>query len=258
MSLDTFVKKGHIKIDATVRFDVNESEVNIPMSMRLEHVVAVVLYEYAIDRPNRFEPASNVTATTASSATSFTVTGDNQFVVGEGVEFSGFAGALVALNGVQGIISAATATTFTVLSTANPGIAVDAGIATASARGSFSPCLWRIEFPDLITASHIGNIGMGHAIAIDNADVTHVVYDTPRVMSVSNKGRLASLRMRIVSVGDNDFASPGGTAARFVSANFWMSFICKDPTWQQPEQVTRSDAQLPGYHQQPFWGRTNF
>lgn len=165
MSSHTELKKGFYRVDACLRFGTNETNIILPLSMRLEDVVEMTLYEYSIVAPNG---------------------------------------------------------------------------------GAIEPSLWRLSFPDLLIASHISNFGQGHPFVIDNAVCTHVVYDTPRTVSVTHKGWLNSLRVQMYS---------NGVAPTFTSATFFISFLCRDKQWIPTDH--RTDREFPQFPHIQFAGRGN-
>ena len=111
--------------------------------------------------------------------------------------------------------------------------------------GALTPDIWKMTFPDMITPNHISNMGTGYPFAIDNATLTHVVYDTPRVVSLTNKGWITTLRVELTALNG---------PAQFADATFWISFICKNGSWD-PAQIMAADIATPKIPSFPFDGR---
>lgn len=107
--------------------------------------------------------------------------------------------------------------------------------------GTISPNMWRVQLgPNLETneASNAG--GYGWAFNIDDAVVTHTVFDRPRVITLNNRGKLNIINARMFSIDENNRV----TNATFKSATLHLTFVMKKALWV-PEVFLEEDRTFP-------------
>ncbi len=106
------------------------------------------------------------------------------------------------------------------------------------------PDLWRISFDNGVATTVKSNAGgRGYPIVINNSSMTHVVYNTPRVVSTEQKGRWDWTR--IVIQDEN------GASVTFSDATFFFTIVCEDSEWSVADAMNRLHS-TPHIRSQPF------
>lgn len=119
--------------------------------------------------------------------------------------------------------------------------------------GAIAPNVFKLQVRNQDFYPHEASNSNGPAgtvLVIDNAAVTHVVYDFhPRIISSSPKGMLSKLELALVL--------ETGAAATFDSATFVFEFECFTPAFS-PERVLWDDRQTPNFPSMQYDSRTQF
>ena len=114
---------------------------------------------------------------------------------------------------------------------------------------SLSETLWRLNFiGDMQSAVSTNAGGAGYPLVIDNASMTHVRYDEPRVMFNVTKPALNFVEIEL--------KTPAGADVTFADATFYVGIVCRDPEWSdtvvmarhhlQPVDNIDNDGRVPG------------
>jgi hypothetical protein len=117
--------------------------------------------------------------------------------------------------------------------------------------GAIAPSLWRLRFKnnEFVASTTTNAGGTGHPLVISNATATHVVYDTPRVISRDYKGRLNSLFMEVID--------ENGSVVAFDDMTIFLTFVCADADWY-PQGNAIHDAIQPKLPSQAYDSRPRF
>lgn len=84
--------------------------------------------------------------------------------------------------------------------------------------------MWRLDFGQGIFSELTSNAtGLGYPIVVDNATLTHVLYERPRVVSTQQFGEMNTINVNIVD--------GSGAAVTFTDMVLYLSFVCQVPEY---------------------------
>lgn len=96
--------------------------------------------------------------------------------------------------------------------------------------GGVNPDIMLLKFEGQLQNDITGANGdQGHPLYIDNASLTHVVYQRPRLVCAKH---ILSMQQITISVKNID-----GTTPTFDDMNISLTFVCRDGTWTHTKAV---------------------
>lgn len=119
--------------------------------------------------------------------------------------------------------------------------------------GAIAPNVYKLQFRNQDFYPHEASNSdgpHGTVLVINNAAVTHVVYDyQPRILSSSNKGMCSKVELAVLL--------ETGAPATFDSATFVLEFVCHSPAFNA-QRVLWDDQQTPNFPSMQYDSRMHF